>query len=170
MPQKKSQKKDGKTAKVILYRFYFIFIPIICIFPVEYLVKWLGWAPKYSTWEPEKNILDIRLIDHFNEKQEQNLQKVQELEQAVTELEKNLRKLQDQVPQDQINSNVSNIEKTSKEAKIKLKLKACRYCANYYPDRQSYHDHLIKVHLDYCELCCGYFFGHFESHVKTQHS
>lgn len=38
---------------------------------VEYLVKWQGWGPKYSTWEPEENILDARLIDQFNEKQEQ---------------------------------------------------------------------------------------------------
>jgi hypothetical protein len=28
----------------------------------EYLVKWKGWSPKYSTWEPEENILDPRLI------------------------------------------------------------------------------------------------------------
>jgi len=88
---------------------------------VEYLVKWQGWGPKYSTWEPEENILDARLIDQFNEKQEQtnpNLQKgVQktstkikikkpekkikplkevsnsDFEQSVTELENDLRKL-----------------------------------------------------------------------------
>uniref|UniRef100_A0A8C4SD90 Chromobox homolog 6a n=1 Tax=Erpetoichthys calabaricus TaxID=27687 RepID=A0A8C4SD90_ERPCA len=29
---------------------------------IEYLVKWKGWAVKYSTWEPEENILDGRLI------------------------------------------------------------------------------------------------------------
>ena len=40
-------------------------------FSVEYLVKWQGWGPKYSTWEPEENILDARLIDQFNEKQDQ---------------------------------------------------------------------------------------------------
>ena len=40
---------------------------------VEYLVKWKDWGPKYSTWEPEENILDARLIEQFNEKQkEQN--------------------------------------------------------------------------------------------------
>jgi len=89
---------------------------------VEYLVKWQGWGPKYSTWEPEENILDARLIDQFNEKQEQtnpNVQKVQtskttkikikkpekkitkplkevsnsDFEQSVTELENDLRKL-----------------------------------------------------------------------------
>ena len=32
---------------------------------VEYLVKWKGWSPKYSTWEPEENILDPRLIQIF---------------------------------------------------------------------------------------------------------
>ncbi|ODN04527.1 Chromobox protein 6 [Orchesella cincta] len=32
---------------------------------VEYLVKWKGWSMRHSTWEPEKNILDQRLIDAF---------------------------------------------------------------------------------------------------------
>lgn len=31
----------------------------------EYLVKWKGWAHKYSTWEPEVNIIDRRLIHQF---------------------------------------------------------------------------------------------------------
>ena len=34
----------------------------------EYLVKWKGWGPKYSTWEPEENILDGRLIDQFDKR------------------------------------------------------------------------------------------------------
>merc|ERR1712223_1108132 len=38
---------------------------------VEYLVKWQGWGPKYSTWEPEENILDNRLIDQFNQRQKE---------------------------------------------------------------------------------------------------
>ena len=36
----------------------------------EYLVKWKGWSPKYSTWEPEENILDPRLIEIFKDKPE----------------------------------------------------------------------------------------------------
>uniref|UniRef100_A0A667X6R2 Chromobox homolog 8b n=1 Tax=Myripristis murdjan TaxID=586833 RepID=A0A667X6R2_9TELE len=34
---------------------------------IEYLVKWKGWSPKYSTWEPEENILDPRLFVAFEE-------------------------------------------------------------------------------------------------------
>ncbi|KAG9338865.1 hypothetical protein JZ751_025305 [Albula glossodonta] len=36
---------------------------------IEYLVKWKGWAIKYSTWEPEENILDSRLIAGFEQKE-----------------------------------------------------------------------------------------------------
>ncbi|XP_073859835.1 chromobox protein homolog 7 isoform X14 [Macaca fascicularis] len=35
---------------------------------VEYLVKWKGWPPKYSTWEPEEHILDPRLVMAYEEK------------------------------------------------------------------------------------------------------
>lgn len=35
---------------------------------IEYLVKWKGWGPKYSTWEPEENILDGRLIEQFDKR------------------------------------------------------------------------------------------------------
>ncbi len=35
---------------------------------IEYLVKWKGWSPKYSTWEPEENILDPRLIHQYNKR------------------------------------------------------------------------------------------------------
>ena len=31
----------------------------------EYLVKWFGYPKNQSTWEPEENILDKRLIDAF---------------------------------------------------------------------------------------------------------
>ncbi|KAM6436087.1 chromobox protein homolog 7 isoform 2-T2 [Liasis olivaceus] len=37
---------------------------------VEYLVKWKGWPPKYSTWEPEEHILDPRLVMAYEEKEE----------------------------------------------------------------------------------------------------
>ncbi|XP_075429876.1 chromobox protein homolog 7 [Ascaphus truei] len=37
---------------------------------VEYLVKWKGWPPKYSTWEPEEHILDPRLVIAYEEKEE----------------------------------------------------------------------------------------------------
>jgi len=40
----------------------------------EYLVKWKGWSPRYSTWEPEENILDPRLVQQFVLKQEAKIE------------------------------------------------------------------------------------------------
>jgi hypothetical protein len=31
----------------------------------HFLIKWHGWDKNSNTWEPEKNILDTRLIDVF---------------------------------------------------------------------------------------------------------
>uniref|UniRef100_A0A7N4NJ10 Chromobox 7 n=1 Tax=Sarcophilus harrisii TaxID=9305 RepID=A0A7N4NJ10_SARHA len=42
---------------------------------VEYLVKWKGWPPKYSTWEPEEHILDPRLVMAYEEKKQSKAQK-----------------------------------------------------------------------------------------------
>uniref|UniRef100_W5KJD9 Chromobox homolog 7b n=2 Tax=Astyanax mexicanus TaxID=7994 RepID=W5KJD9_ASTMX len=36
---------------------------------VEYLLKWKGWPPKYSTWEPAEHILDPRLVLAYEEKE-----------------------------------------------------------------------------------------------------
>lgn len=36
---------------------------------VEYLLKWQGWPPKYSTWEPEEHILDQRLVQSYEDKE-----------------------------------------------------------------------------------------------------
>ena len=38
-------------------------------------MKWLNWSNKFSTWEPEENILDGRLIEQFHEVQDQNKDK-----------------------------------------------------------------------------------------------
>ncbi|XP_049615441.1 chromobox protein homolog 7 isoform X1 [Syngnathus scovelli] len=39
---------------------------------VEYLLKWKGWPPKYSTWEPEEHILDQRLVQSYEEKEQRD--------------------------------------------------------------------------------------------------
>ena len=42
---------------------------------MQYKVKWLGYPEDQSTWEPEGNILDKRLIKHFEHNQRRNLRK-----------------------------------------------------------------------------------------------
>uniref|UniRef100_H3C361 Chromo domain-containing protein n=1 Tax=Tetraodon nigroviridis TaxID=99883 RepID=H3C361_TETNG len=39
---------------------------------VEYLLKWKGWPPKYSTWEREEHILDQRLVQAYEEKEQRD--------------------------------------------------------------------------------------------------
>ncbi|XP_077358326.1 chromobox protein homolog 7 isoform X2 [Festucalex cinctus] len=39
---------------------------------VEYLLKWKGWPPKYSTWEPEEHILDQCLVQAYEEKEQKD--------------------------------------------------------------------------------------------------
>ena len=33
-----------------------------------FLIKWQGWDTAHNTWEPQKNILDRRLIQYFDQK------------------------------------------------------------------------------------------------------
>jgi len=42
---------------------------------LQYKVKWLGYPEDQSTWEPEENILDKSLIEHFEHGQKRNQQK-----------------------------------------------------------------------------------------------
>ncbi|KAJ8679995.1 hypothetical protein QAD02_015782 [Eretmocerus hayati] len=54
------------------YKFFIIYIKYVCgskLGKVEYFVKWKGWSKKYNTWEPEENILDVRLIELYEESQ-----------------------------------------------------------------------------------------------------
>ena len=42
---------------------------------MQYKVKWLGYPEDQSTWEPEENILDKSLIEHFEHGQKRNQRK-----------------------------------------------------------------------------------------------
>jgi len=42
---------------------------------LQYKVKWLGYPEDQSTWEPEENILDKSLIEHFEHGQKRNQRK-----------------------------------------------------------------------------------------------
>ena len=42
---------------------------------MQYKVKWLGYPEDQSTWEPEENILDKSLIEHFEHRQKRNQRK-----------------------------------------------------------------------------------------------
>merc|ERR1712226_100542 len=39
---------------------------------LQYLVKWKGYGSEENTWEPEDNIFDKKLIQEFEEKQEES--------------------------------------------------------------------------------------------------
>ncbi|CAL8302263.1 unnamed protein product [Merluccius merluccius] len=38
---------------------------------LQFLVKWRGWSTKDNSWEPQKNILDPRLLAAFNKKEQE---------------------------------------------------------------------------------------------------
>ncbi|EEB09838.1 chromobox protein, putative [Pediculus humanus corporis] len=106
---------------------------------VEYFVKWKGWSQKHSTWEPEENILDGRLIDIFEEnqrgeysskrgakKKEQLLQKERDKEKLAKEREKERSKSEEEDEEDDDGgessqdesadvSNRLNVEETDQE-------------------------------------------------------
>ena len=42
---------------------------------MQYKVKWLGYLEDKSTWEPEENTLDKRVIEHFEHGQRRNQRK-----------------------------------------------------------------------------------------------
>ena len=39
---------------------------------VEYLIRWLGWGPEDDTWEPEENLANTEVLDHFLQEEEKH--------------------------------------------------------------------------------------------------